>query len=92
MGASLTANHTGVIAGGRCECNRSARGADAACAPKPAIARTTAKAKSTPPNTQNDSGARVRLPVDLFETLDTGVRIDLRRADARVPEQFLHRP
>ncbi len=54
-------------------------------------ARTTNKAESIPPPPQHYSGARVRLPVDLFEAFDAGVRVDLRRADARMTEQFLHR-
>ncbi len=63
---------------------------DAACAPKPATARTTTKAESTPPSHTENSGARVRLPIDLFEALDAGVRVDLRGADAGVTEQFLY--
>ena len=62
----------------------------AAFTPKPATARTTSKAERTPPHTQH-LGAWVRLPIDLFEALDAGVRVDLRGADTGVTEQFLHR-
>lgn len=53
--------------------------------PSPATARTTSKAERTPPHTQA-LGARVRLPIDLFEAFDAGVRVDLRGADAGVTE------
>ena len=36
------------------------------------------------------SGSRVSLTVDFLQALDAGVRVDLRGADARVSEQFLH--
>ena len=64
---------------------RSSQRADAAYAPSPATARTTSKAERTPPHTQ-ELGARVRLPIDLFEAFDAGVRVDLRGADAGVTE------
>ncbi len=57
----------------------------------PHAPRSQPKAHPHPHPHPHRSGARVRLPVDLFEAFDAGVRVDLRRADARMTEQFLHR-
>ena len=55
-----------------------------------AIARITTPATRTQPRTT--LGARVRLPINLFEAFDAGVRVDLCRTNAGMTEQFLHRP
>jgi hypothetical protein len=39
----------------------------------------------------SDLGPRVRALVDLFQSLDARVRVDLRRGDRRVAEKLLHR-